>query len=199
MKLIKESLKGAADLVYTFRFIRMLVMKWEEWDAYKEGIIDDNGKRIKSVKLSDSKKRDAWTPFIRLAANTKRLISKVPGGKSRLGGLAAGLLLIKEKYGLNDKQLEKILEKANLKSLDFLSEDNQWFILEDGAISPGVYRLKDSKVVNSTYEELVLAKDQVRISEDCQPVGNVFGLNVYPAIHLKTNQEVYITNVEISR
>ena len=51
MKLIKESLKGAADLVYTFRFIRMLVMKWEEWDAYKEGIIADSGKRIKSVKF----------------------------------------------------------------------------------------------------------------------------------------------------
>ena len=40
-------LKGAADLVYTFRFIRMLVMNWESWDAYKEGIIDKNGKRIK--------------------------------------------------------------------------------------------------------------------------------------------------------
>ena len=28
-------LKRGADLVYTFRFIRMLVMKWENWDAYK--------------------------------------------------------------------------------------------------------------------------------------------------------------------
>ena len=29
-------LKGAADLVYTFRFIRMMVMKWENWDAYNK-------------------------------------------------------------------------------------------------------------------------------------------------------------------
>ena len=42
--------KGAADLVYTFRFIRMLVLKWESWDAYKQGLIDEKGKRIKSVK-----------------------------------------------------------------------------------------------------------------------------------------------------
>ena len=33
-------IKRAADLTYTFRFIRMLVMRWENWDAYKMGIID---------------------------------------------------------------------------------------------------------------------------------------------------------------
>ena len=45
-------LKGAADLVYTFRFIRMMVMKWENWDAYKLGLIDENGKRIKKNRLN---------------------------------------------------------------------------------------------------------------------------------------------------
>ena len=53
-------LKKAGDLVYTFRFIRMLVMKWPEWDAYKEGIIDDNGKRVRSVKIDSDAKRSAW-------------------------------------------------------------------------------------------------------------------------------------------
>ena len=45
-------LKSAADTVYAFRFIRMLVMKWENWDAYKEGIIDANGKRVKGVTIN---------------------------------------------------------------------------------------------------------------------------------------------------
>ena len=44
-------LKSAADTVYAFRFIRMLVMPWTEWDAYKEGIIDENGKRNRNVKI----------------------------------------------------------------------------------------------------------------------------------------------------
>ena len=43
--------KRAADLAYTFRFIRMIVLDWKEWDAYKLGIIDENGKRQKQVKL----------------------------------------------------------------------------------------------------------------------------------------------------
>ena len=75
-------LKRAADLGYTFRFIRMMVMDWTSWDAYKLGIIDENGKRNKSVRLDDDEKKSAYTPFIRLAANIKRLVAKLPGGGS---------------------------------------------------------------------------------------------------------------------
>ena len=49
-------LKRGADMVYTFRFIRMLVMSWTSWDAYKEGLIDKNGKRLKDVKIETVKK-----------------------------------------------------------------------------------------------------------------------------------------------
>ena len=28
--------KRAADLAYTFRLIRLLVLDWKEWDAYKQ-------------------------------------------------------------------------------------------------------------------------------------------------------------------
>tara|TARA_B100000900_G_scaffold404860_1_gene413757 strand:+ start:378 stop:680 length:303 start_codon:yes stop_codon:yes gene_type:complete len=69
-------LKGAADTVYAFRFIRMMVMDWKSWDAYKEGIIDENGKRNRNVKLDTDSKRSAYTPFVRLVANIKRLVQK---------------------------------------------------------------------------------------------------------------------------
>ena len=87
-------LKRGADLVYTFRFIRMLVMKWENWDAYKLGIIDENGKRIKSVKLDSPEKKNAYTPFVRLGPNIKRLLTKIPGAGTKLGSFAAALFLI---------------------------------------------------------------------------------------------------------
>ena len=60
--------KQAADLAYTFRFIRMLVMDWKNWDAYKLGIIDENGKRQRKVEIDTDEKRSAYTPFIRLCA-----------------------------------------------------------------------------------------------------------------------------------
>ena len=190
--------KRAADLAYTFRFIRLLVMDWKNWDAYKEGLIDENGKRIKSVKMDTDAKKSSYTPFIRLAANIKRLISKIPGGGTKLGSFAAGLFLIKENYNLKDKDLKNILEKCGVDSLDFLAEARMnWFVLEDKELIPGIYRVKESKILNRNFEEWVWPKDQIRIRENSYPVGNVFGIDVYEATHLKTNQKIYITTSEI--
>lgn len=188
--------KRGADLVYTFRFIRLLVMKWENWDAYKLGIIDENGKRIKNAKIDTDEKKSSYTPFIRLAANVKRLLGKVPGGGSRLGSFAAALYLIKEKYDLRDDQIDKIMSEVGFDSLDLMTEGNQWFILEDGAMSPGVYRVYNPKILNKSFEELVLPKDQVKIFEGA-PVGNIFGIDIFEATHLKTGQQVYISAAEV--
>lgn len=190
-------LKRAADLTYTFRFIRMLVMKWENWDAYKLGIIDETGKRKKEVKLDSDEKKSAYTPFIRLAANVKRLLSNIPGGGSKLGSFAAALYLIKEKCNLTDRNLEKILKECNIETVDFLTEESQWFMLENKQISPGIYRLYNPKILNSSCEELVWSKDQIRIEEESYPVGDVFGIDIYEAIHLKTNQKIFISSNEI--
>ncbi len=189
--------KRAADLAYTFRFIRMLVMDWKNWDAYKEGLIDENGKRIKSVKMDTDAKKSSYTPFIRLAANVKRLLSKVPGGGSKLGSFAAALFLIKEKYELSDHQLDEMCRKAGVDILDILQEENMWFVLEDKQLSPGMYRVREPKVLNCSLEEMVWPKDQIKVFDESYPVGNVFGMDIYEATHVKTNKKIYITTSEI--
>ena len=45
-------IKRAGDLVYTFRFLRLLTTPFEETEAFKQGIIDKDGKRNKEFKLS---------------------------------------------------------------------------------------------------------------------------------------------------
>ena len=185
--------KRAADLAFTFRFIRMLVLDWKEWDAYKLGIIDENGKRIKTEKLDTDEKKSAYTPFIRLAANTKRLLSATGAG-SKLGSFAAALFLIKEKYNIDPS---KICDKCGIDVLDFLNEQNEWFVLDDKMISPGIYRVKNPKIVNTTFEEIILPKDQIRISENCYPIGDIFGVDIYEALHVKTNQQIFFTVSEI--
>ena len=192
-------LKGAADTVYAFRFIRMMVMDWKNWDAYKEGIIDENGKRIREVKLDTASKRSAYTPFVRLVANIKRLVAKIPGGGSKLGSFASALFLIKEKANLSEKGLKTICEKCDIEVLDFLNENNEWFLLEDKQLSPGIYRVNNPKLLNRSCSELVWAKDQVRVKDDCYPVGDVFGVDIYEAVHIKTDQEVYVTASELTR
>ena len=189
--------KRAADLAYTFRFIRMMVMDWKDWDAYKLGIIDENGKRNKNVKMDSDEKRSAYTPFIRLAANIKRLIAKIPGGGSKLGSFASALYLIKEKVGT--KGLEKICKELNVDVLDFLNEKNEWFLLDDKQLTPGIYRVSTPKLLNKTCDELVWPKDQIRITNESFPVGDVFGVDIYEAIHVNTNKQVYVTAGELIR
>lgn len=189
--------KRAADLAFTFRFIRMLTLDWKDWDAYKTGLIDENGKRIKSKKIESDEEKDSYTPFIRLAANVKRLLSKVPGGGSKLGSFAAALYLIKEKYNLDDKHIDQIIQKLDIDPLDLLSEGSKWFVLDTGQLSPGIYRLQEAKLLNKNCEEIVNVKDKIKVSDNCFPVGNIFGIDVYEAKHINTNQTIYISVSEL--
>lgn len=189
--------KRAADLAYTFRLIRMLVMDWTSWDAYKEGVIDEKGKRIKSVPLDTDEKKSSYTPFIRLCANIKRLVSKIPGGGTKLGSFVSALFLIKEKYNMSDKQVDNILEKLGMSQLDFLSEQTEWFVTKDRQLSPGIYRVREEKVLNKTCDDVVKAKDKIRIEDNCFPINDLFGIDIYEAIHLPTRQTIYVTASEI--
>jgi len=190
-------IKRAADLAYTFRFIRMMAMDWKDWDAYKLGIIDENGKRKRDVKLDNDEKKSAYTPFVRLAANLKRLVAKVPGGGSKLGSFASALFLIKEKVG--EKGIRTICKEMDIDVLDFLNEKNEWFLLDEKQLSPGIYRVRNPKLLNGSCAEMVWPKDQVRVQDECFPIGDVFGVDIYEATHINTEKQVYITASELIR
>ena len=189
--------KRAADLAYTFRFIRLMAMDWKSWDAYKLGIIDENGKRQRNVKLDNNEKKSAYTPFIRLAANLKRLVSNIPGGGSKLGSFASALFLIKEKVG--EKGIKTICKEMDIDVLDFLNEKNEWFLLEEKQLSPGIYKVENPKLLNESCAEMVWPKDQIRIKDDCYPVGDVFGVDIYEATHVNTEKKVFVTASELIR
>ena len=190
-------IKRSADLVYAFRFVRVVSTPWEDTDAFKLGIIDKDGKRVKSVKLDTSAKKDAYTPFLRLAYNIKAIIGKIPGGSNKLVSFTSALFLLKEKYELSDGTLDKISRELGVDPSEILSEKSEWFILEDQRISPGIYRLKNEKMLNISHEMIGNAKDKVRISENAYPVGDLFGMPIYEGIHIPTKQKIYITSGEL--
>ena len=155
-------LTRASDLVYTFRFLRLLTTPFENTTAYKLGIIDEKGKRIKSVKLDTSEKKSAYTPFNRIVYNIKKLLAKAPGGSTKLASYASALFLIKEHYGLSKKNIDNILEKSEMTRIDFLAEETEWFVLENRQLSPGIYRVAADKVLSETWDDVVIAKDKIR-------------------------------------
>lgn len=196
-------IKRAGDLVYTFRFLRLLTTDFKDTEAYKLGIIDENGKRLKSYPMDSTKARDDYkeyyTPFHRLVFNIKKLMAAAPGGGSKLASYAAALYLIKEKFSITDKQINEAVKVSGLEILDFLSEGSQWFVLDDRRLSPGSYKVQTDKVLNTSLEEMVRSGDRVLVSESCYPVGEIFGLDVYEVTHSRTKQPVYVTVGELAR
>tara|TARA_B100001057_G_scaffold440876_1_gene475102 strand:+ start:195 stop:761 length:567 start_codon:yes stop_codon:yes gene_type:complete len=182
--------KRAADLVYTFRFLKLLVTSFDKTAAFKLGLIDEKGKRLKKPKTSEEK--NAYTPFHRLVFNVKKII---PAGK--VGSYASALYLIKEDGQLSDKSIEKIMEELGLNSEEFMLTENKWFVCEDRMLSPGIYRLQDDKMLSSSYEDIVKAKDKVRIQEKTYPIGDVYGIDIYEATHMNTNQKIHISSMEL--
>ena len=185
----------AGDLVYTFRFLKLLVTPFEKTNAYKLGLIDDEGKKLRKADTTEEK--SAYNAFHRIVFNIKKLIAKVPGGKTRIASYASALFLIKEQNNLSDKNLRKIIEESGLEDLDFLAEQSTWFILENKQLAPGVYSVQGDKVLSETFDDVVKAKDKIRVSEDAFPVGEILGLDVYEAIHIKTNRKVHVTVGEL--
>jgi len=85
------------DTIYTFRFLKILSSKWTDMDAYEYGIVDENGVALRhSSELTTDEEKASYTPFHRLIFKLKRLMEKIPGGKSFVGRYGAALLLIKE-------------------------------------------------------------------------------------------------------
>ena len=119
----------AADLYYTFRFLKVLVTPWTEMPAYKLGIIDANGKVLrKSATLKTEAERDAYTPFHRLVFNIKKTLNAIPGGKSRIASYAAALYLIKEHTGMSHDGIQQMLEKIEGFDTKISVSENTWLL-----------------------------------------------------------------------
>ena len=186
------------DLYYTFRFIKMLTTPWEDTDAFKLGLIDDKGVRNKSKKIKTTEEKDAYSTFMRLVFNVKRLLNKVPGGGSKLASYAAALFLIKETYDMSDKSIDKIIANSDL-DFELLEEDSKWYTSDDGELGQGVYRLKENKLDTRLCSEIANKNDNIRVREGCFPVGSVLGQRVYCVEHINTGHSLYVTLGEITR
>ena len=107
---LKEGLiGGAVNLYFIYKFLRILTTPWEKSEAFKLGIVDDDGKILKKKRtLKTSEEKEAYTMMHRLVWKLKRLMEKIPFGKSRLASYAAALWLIKEhKFQGTEEQLQE--------------------------------------------------------------------------------------------
>lgn len=111
------------DSLIVFRILKMLTTPFKKMAAYKFGFIDERGNRIKEIPDENDKKKkvpnnpvttdekNSLTPLHRLVFNLKKIIEKVPFGKSAFASYAVALLLLKEEMKLPADQVEELFEK----------------------------------------------------------------------------------------
>jgi len=109
------------DTLYTYKFIKLLSSAWTDTDAYNLGIIDDEGTPLKSIHdLRGPEEKKAYSSFVRLVFKLKRMLEKIPGGRSATFRYASALHLIREEveetnmtipFGSLEEALKKYLKE----------------------------------------------------------------------------------------
>ncbi len=125
------------DNVIAARILYLLVLPFYKWQAFKEGIIDENGAVIQQGAKSDN-----WTMLHRLVSRLKILLGKLPGGKSPIASAAAAYLLVKECVESNNEpyRIELVYDQVSKLEVpdELISEVTEFYsdLLEDGEAVP---------------------------------------------------------------
>ena len=205
----------AIDLFVTYRFIKLLVTPFEKTDAFKLGIIDKDGNRVIPPKpktgpwdkrpksLNTSEERNSYTVLHKLVFNIKKLFGKVPGLRTKLGTYAAALFLLKDTFkesvddpDVFEKEFMKYLKEQGYEIDDSISEE----VIGFGEVLPkGEYVLVND-ILNKEEEELTAKKgDKVEVYKDEPPIDTILGVEIFPVIHVKTKEEIYVSLEDIKR
>ena len=198
----------AIDLFVTYRFLRLLTTPFEKTDAYKLGIIDKNGNRIRkpkstqpAVELNTTEQQNSYTILHKLVFNIKKLFAKVPGLRTKVGTYAAALFLLKDTFkehvedpDMFEKEFVKYLKENNVELDNEIAEE----VIGFGEVLPkGEYVLVND-ILNKEEEELSAKRgDKVIAYEDEAPVDTVLGVEIFPVIHTKSQEKIYISLEDI--
>ena len=188
---LKEGAMNVVDTVIVFRILKMMTRKWEEMDAFKFGLIDANGKRIKSVKPKTSEEKNSFTLLHRLVFNLKRILELLPFGRTRLASYAASLALLKEHFNIDGESLERHFYqylKENDLVLDLLEGHDNMNNLEKGK----EYELRQS--VWNEEDCIGTRGDQVQV---LGKTDNVMGVDIYRVYNITQDQSMLITGHDI--
>lgn len=112
------------DAVLTYNFIKKLTTPFNLMPAYKAGLIDSNGNFLKARTQMKPSEKSILGLFDVMIINLKKLIARIPGGASRLGTIAATLLLLNTKPIKEDVDFDMDgLEEEFFKIYNSLQED----------------------------------------------------------------------------
>ena len=190
-----------------------MVTPFEKTDAFRLGIIDEKGNRVRPPRnpktnirpaiepLRTSEEKNSYTILHKLVFNIKKIFEKVPGLRTKLGTYAAALFLLKDTFkeevedpDMFEKEFMKYLKEQGYEIDDSISEE----VIGFGEVLPkGEYVLVND-ILNKEEEELsAKIGDKVIAYEDEAPVDTVLGVEIFPVVHVKSQEKIYVSLEDI--
>lgn len=199
-------MSAIVDTFIAYQFIKILSTPWIETDAYKLGIIDDKGNvLIPHNQLKSNRQKKAYTIFHRLVWNIKRLLDKLPTGKTRLTSFATALWLLKEhnkklheNYDIEPLIIlfEEYLDSNNIQ----LTENTQlsfkeYLSISNKKINKGLYKInKDMDFIDESVQ-----KNDIFICESLsKSYDDIFNKNLYPLKHKKSGKILFVSEEDLN-
>ena len=196
-------MSAAVDAFVAYQFLKLLTKPWEDTDAYRLGIIDASGevlRKRKSLKTREEKK--AYTIFHTLVWNIKRLLEKLPPGRTRIGSFAAGLWMLKEHLDMEPDTLTK----AFIRFLEENYPEIETSYSEVGIISemhnitdtllPGRYRVLHD--IDHDFGR-ISSGNIFNIRKPVAPIGEMAGENIFRVAHPDTPDGILVTADDLER
>tara|TARA_B100000900_G_scaffold96955_1_gene80061 strand:- start:4028 stop:4645 length:618 start_codon:yes stop_codon:yes gene_type:complete len=198
----------AIDLFVTYRFLKLLTTPFEQQDAFKLGVIDKEGNRIRkpkstrpAVELSTTELKNSYTILHKLVFNIKKIFSKVPGLRTKVGTYAAALFLLKDTFkesvddpDVFEKEFMKYLKEQGFELDNEISEE----VIGFGEVLPKGNYVLVNDILNKEEEELSAKKgDKIIAFADEAPVDTVLGVDIFPVVHVKTQEKIYVSLEDI--
>ena len=153
-------------------------------------------RQTKPEPLTTIEQKNAYTILHKLVFNIKKIFSKVPGLRTKLGTYAAALFLLKDTFkesvddpDVFEKEFLKYLKEQGYEIDNSISEE----VIGFGEVLPkGEYVLVND-ILNKEEEELTAKTgDKVVAYDDEAPVDTVLGVEIFPVIHVKSQEKIYV-------
>ena len=125
----------------------------------------------------------------------------MPGLRTKVGTYAAALFLLKDTFkesvddpDMFEKQFMKYLKENDIELDNEISEE----VIGFGEVLPKGNYVLVNDILNKQEEELSAKKgDKVVAFDDEAPVDTVLGVDIFPVVHVNTQEKIYVSLEDI--
>ena len=110
------------DALITYRILRLLTTPFDQQDAFRLGLIDKHGNRLKREnEINTTEEQEAYSLLHRMVFRLKRIIEKIPLENKNFLSFATAVALVREQIEYDDDVLEEVFymtqERQDVKDL----------------------------------------------------------------------------------